>query len=147
MFRKERDEMGSAFFDWVASEVASVEPSDSSLIFLPFVYGSNCGAVQSGFYGISSKHTSAHLLTALFEGVVFAHYQHFNRLLHFRSKPDTIRFTGGAARSDVWCQLFADCMGIHVPKHPSCLCPSIANVAGTGSRRCAGGWAGIPTIP
>ncbi len=118
MFRKERDEMGSAFFDWVASEVASVEPSDSSLIFLPFVYGSNCGAVQSGFYGISSKHTSAHLLTALFEGVVFAHYQHFNRLLHFRSKPDTIRFTGGAARSDVWCQLFADCMGIpvEVPK-------------------------------
>ena len=38
--------------------------------------------------------------------------------MHFRSKPDTIRFTGGAARSDVWCQLFADCMGIpvEVPK-------------------------------
>ena len=118
MFRKERDEMGGAFFDWVASEVASVDPADSSLIFLPFVYGSNCGNVQAGFYGISAKHTSAHLLTALFEGVVFAHYQHFNRLLRFRDKPETIRFTGGAARSDVWCQLFADCMGIpvEVPK-------------------------------
>lgn len=119
LFKKEREEMGDRFFEWVSYQVDSIEPNASDIIFLPFVYGNNCGCnIKSGFYGISSKHTSAHLLLALFEGVTFSHYQHFCRLMNFRDKPQTIRFTGGASRSSVWCQMFADCMGVavEVPK-------------------------------
>jgi L-xylulokinase len=35
-------------------------------------------------------------------------------LLQFRPPPEAIRFTGGAARSDVWVRMFADCFQIPV---------------------------------
>jgi sugar (pentulose or hexulose) kinase len=35
-------------------------------------------------------------------------------LLKFISFPDVIRITGGAARNPVWCQIFADCIGVPV---------------------------------
>ena len=114
VFAAERVEKGDGFHDWADSQASSVDPAASSIIFLPFLYGCNCGDLRSGFYGLSYKTTKAHLLAALFEGVVFSHYQHFNRLLDFIEKPETIRLTGGASRSGVWCRMFADCMGIPV---------------------------------
>ena len=48
------------------------------------------------------------MLRAVFEGVVFSHRMHLERLLRFREAPRTIRLAGGAARSKVWAQLFAD---------------------------------------
>jgi L-xylulokinase len=46
--------------------------------------------------------------------VIFSHYQHIERLMKFRSVPEVIRLTGGAARNSVWRQMFADCIGIPV---------------------------------
>jgi L-xylulokinase len=54
------------------------------------------------------------MLRAIFEGVIFSHYQHIERLVNFRAFPEVIRLTGGAARNPVWCQMFADCIGIPV---------------------------------
>ena len=40
--------------------------------------------------------------------MVFGHKAHVDKLLRFRRPPETIRLTGGAARSRGWVQMFAD---------------------------------------
>ncbi len=55
-----------------------------------------------------------YILRAIYEGVAFGHKKHVERLLKFRDMPDVIRLTGGAARSEVWLQIFADVFGVPV---------------------------------
>lgn len=93
--------------------VASVKAEDSVPAFLPFLYGSNANPrAKACFIGLEGWHTRAHVLRAVYEGIAFAHYAHVRRLLKFRKPPETIMFTGGAARSQVWVQMFADCFQI-----------------------------------
>ncbi len=95
--------------------VLSVNPADSSAVFIPFLYGSNSDKLQNAaWFGLHSGQTTAHLLRAVYEGVAFSHKQHTERLLACRKAPPYIRIGGGAANSDVWMQLFADVMGIPV---------------------------------
>jgi L-xylulokinase len=58
--------------------------------------------------GITGWHSRAHVLRAIYEGVVFGHMTHVERISKFRDMPETIRLTGGAAQSEVWVQIFAD---------------------------------------
>jgi len=89
--------------------VSATKPEDASIVFLPFLYGSNAGPDASAcFLGLNGWHTRGHVLRAIYEGVVFGHKTHVDRLLTFRPMPATIRLTGGAARSPVWMQIFAD---------------------------------------
>jgi L-xylulokinase len=82
---------------------------------LPFLYGSNVGPdAKACFLGLNGWHTRGHVLRAIYEGVVFGHRAHVDRLLKFRAMPATIRLTGGAARSQVWVQVFADCFQVPV---------------------------------
>ena len=113
-FENDRKEWGDNFYVHLSDLVSSVKPTDSQILFLPFLYGCNNGNLKGGFFGLDASHGKAELLRAVFEGVVFSHYQHIERLLNFREFPDVIRLTGGAARSPVWCQLFADCIGVPV---------------------------------
>jgi L-xylulokinase len=39
---------------------------------------------------------------------------HIQKLLKFRAKPEVIRIAGGAAKSDVWVQMFADVLQIPI---------------------------------
>ena len=55
-----------------------------------------------------------HVLRAVYEGVVFSHMTHFERLMRIRSRPTAIRATGGAARSPVWMQMLADALQLPV---------------------------------
>lgn len=114
VFERERAEMGVEFYAWISRMVESVDPSTSSLIFLPFVYGCNAGKLKGAFYGFDANSSKSHMLRAVFEGVVFAHLYHIERLSKFRDYPHSIRLTGGAAKSDAWCQLFADAIGVPV---------------------------------
>jgi L-xylulokinase len=113
-FAAERKEWGDAFYERVAELVASVPPAPDGAFFLPFLYGCNVGNLKGGFFGLDATHGRAALLRAVFEGVTFAHYQHIERLLKFRDFPAVIRLTGGAAKNPVWCQIFADCIGVPV---------------------------------
>jgi L-xylulokinase len=112
-FAHERMVFGERFYEYISELVAGVE-TGSRVAFLPFLYGCNNGNLKSGFFGLDASHGRAEMLRAIFEGVVFSHYQHIERLLKFRAYPEVIRLTGGAARSHTWCQMFADCVGIPV---------------------------------
>ena len=62
-------------------------------------------------------------------GIVYCHKYHLDKLLATREKaPDCIRLAGGAARSKVWTQMFADILGLPV---------EVVNVNETGAMGCA----------
>jgi L-xylulokinase len=72
---------------------------------------------RAGFYGVAGWHTRAHLLRALYEGVVFGHLSHIEKLRRAGAQINTARLTGGGSRSEVWSQMFADT--IQVPMEVS----------------------------
>lgn len=113
--RTAAEKHGKSVYELCNEMVASVSTKETTITFLPFLYGSNVGAgAKSCFIGLEGFHTRAHVVRAIYEGIVFGHNTHLQRLLNFRDRPEVIRFTGGAARSKVWVQMFADCFQIPV---------------------------------
>lgn len=109
------DKQGTSVYDICNELVAAAEPEQSNIVFLPFLYGSNANPdAKASFLGINAWHGRGHVLRAIYEGVVFGHKTHVQRLLKFRDMPEVIRLTGGAARSNVWLQIFADVFQIPV---------------------------------
>ncbi|MFO7936269.1 MAG: FGGY-family carbohydrate kinase [Kiritimatiellia bacterium] len=105
---------GEAIFPWIDQTVAGKTPHPDDPLFLPFLYGSNLGhPAQACLLGMKGYHTRADILHAIYEGCIFTHKHHLQRLYAFRKPPESIRLTGGAARSNVWSQMFADIL--HVP--------------------------------
>lgn len=106
---------GDLSFDEINQAVASLPKAGSDLFFLPFLYGSNAGLEMTcGFYGMQALHTRAHLLQAIYEGVVFSHMTHLNRMRERFTDVCALRVTGGPAHSDVWMQMLADVSGLRI---------------------------------
>jgi L-xylulokinase len=107
--RAEAKRRGVSVYEICNEEVASLAPGSSSIIFHPFLYGSNVQpTARAGFYGVAGWHTRAHLLRALYEGVVFGHLSHIEKLRAAGGEFHSARLAGGGSRSVVWSQMFAD---------------------------------------
>lgn len=117
-FAAERDQaarQGGSVFDLCNRLVSETRPDDAGTLFLPFLYGSNVSFDgKACFVGFDGWQTRGHMLRAIYEGVVFSHKWHVERLLAFRDMPRQVRLTGGAARSEVWLQVFADVLQVPV---------------------------------
>ncbi|TCT16542.1 3-keto-L-gulonate kinase /L-xylulose kinase [Bibersteinia trehalosi] len=95
--------------------ISLLAPASSSVLFVPFLYGSNAGlGMQAGFYGIQAHHTQAHLLQAIYEGVLFSLMHHLNRMRKRFPHVNTLRVTGGPVKSSVWMQMLADLTGMRL---------------------------------
>jgi L-xylulokinase len=113
--RRMAEAAGDSVFEICNRLVAETDPAQSGIVFLPFLYGSNVSLDGKGcFFGLDGWQSRGHLLRAIYEGIVFSHHWHLDRLLQFRSLPDQIRLSGGAARSTVWLQMFADILQVPV---------------------------------
>ena len=107
---------GHSVYDEMNAWVESI-PADTFVpIFLPFLMSSNVHPNAMGsFIGLSASHTRAHLVKSVYEGIVFCHRWHLEKLLATRQTPPScIRLAGGAAKSAVWTQMFADILGLPV---------------------------------
>lgn len=111
--------------DSIAKEVTEVIDEEHDVLFVPFLYGSNQGlGLRSGFYGLQSHHTRGDLVKAVWEGILFCHNLHLNRMKHRFPNTDVLRVTGGPTASDVWMQMLANVTGMKV---------EIPNVQETGA--------------
>lgn len=106
---------GQTLYQRINQIVAGTAPSPDGPLFLPFLYGSNVHPSATGsLVGLRAGQDRGEVLRAVFEGVVFAHRTHWERLLKVRAAPRRIRASGGAARSDVWVQMIADVFQVPV---------------------------------
>jgi L-xylulokinase len=134
----EKKQFGERFFEWLNQQVSSVPPESSDIIFFPFLYGNNTGKnIPATFYGIKETHNRSHIIRAIYEGIIFSHKTHIDRLLNFRKAPQVIRCSGGASQSAVWMQMLADTVGIPVEV------PKIVQLGALGAAMAAAICAGI----
>lgn len=113
--RKQAEAEGVSIYEWCNRLVARTDPGESGIVFLPFLHGSNVSLDGKGaFFGLDAWQSRDHVLRAIYEGIVFSHHWHLDRLLEFRPPPRQIRLSGGAARSEVWLQMFADILQVPV---------------------------------
>jgi L-xylulokinase len=107
--------MTKSIYDHCTELVAQTKPTDSAMIFLPYLFGGPVSLDAKGcLFGLDGRQTRSHVMRAVFEGIIFGHRWHVERLMRFRQRPQTIRLTGGATNSDVWAQMFADVFQIPV---------------------------------
>lgn len=113
--------------------VDGIGDQDCGVVFLPFLFGSNVNINAKGaFIGLQSWHTRENLLRAVYEGIVFCHKYHIEKLLKFRDQPKMIRMAGGVAKSEIWVQMFADILQVPIEVARS------QELGALGSAICAG---------
>lgn len=88
-------------------------------LFLPFIDGSRAeSGARGAWIGLSSATDEADLLGAVLEGICLEHRRHIGRLESALDARLPIRLSGGASRSPLWCQLFADVLARPVSASP-----------------------------
>ena len=107
--------------------VEATPPGAHNLIFTPWLFGERAPiddhTVRGGIYNISLDTTREHLIRAIFEGVAYnikwllIYVEKFIEKWVQKNQPELIKdekiipelnIIGGGAKSDVWCQIFAD---------------------------------------
>lgn len=126
------------FFSALEKEMEGIPPGSEGVVFLPYISPGGERApfldphAQGIFFGLRYSHTRFHLLRAVYEGVAFSILDCF-RALSF-TVPE-LRFCGGGAKSDFWCQLVADVLNarVVVPKGQELGALGVALLAGVGA--------------
>ena len=97
--------------DWVGDGLGRM----NDILFLPFLFGGPDGA-PAGLLGLKASHTLADIMLAVFEGIAFAHKLDVDKLMTGpdAGTPKVVRLAGGATRSPVWPQIFADVLDLPV---------------------------------
>jgi len=108
--RAERE--GIDAYDLLTREAAEIEPGSEGLIFLPYLTGERTPHAdphaRGVFFGLTRRHTKAHLTRALMEGVTFGLRDLFDLTRELGVPVRSTRISGGGARSALWRQMLAD---------------------------------------
>lgn len=107
---------GKSIYDVVNTWVEEIGSEAFVPVFLPFLMASNVHPnAKASFVGMNISHNRKHLARSIYEGIAFCHRYHLEKLLAtMEHKPKAIRLSGGAAKSAVWTQMFADVMQLPV---------------------------------
>jgi L-xylulokinase len=105
----------SDFYQQMEIELVKIKAEELDLYYIPFIYKSKLSNANGGsFIHFDASNNIYHLLKALLEGVVFAHRMHLENLCKAGIPKKTAVLSGGAANSGVWCQLYADILGMEI---------------------------------
>ena len=109
-------------------------PGSGGVIFTPWLNGERSPVedrfLRGGFHNLSLSVTRDDLVRAVFEGVALNARWLLQAVEGFtRRRLEPVRFIGGGARSDLWCQIFADVLDRTVDQVAD---PVNANARGAG---------------
>jgi L-xylulokinase len=106
--RKASDE-GVEVWDIIEEKIADIE---TEVMFHPFLAGNPYGYIydqnaSGSFTGISQSNSREDFIRAVYETIAFMHRWQVE-LFEQAVDIEEVRFTGGAAKSEFWAQMFAD---------------------------------------
>lgn len=101
-------------YDQANSLVAQC-PIDQRLFYLPYLYAPmDMPQARAGFIGLGRDHGPGDMIRAVFEGIAFEHRRRVDKFRAAGLERPRVVLSGGAAKSEIWCQMFADILRIPV---------------------------------
>ncbi len=113
-------ERSADLFARLDAMISGVPIGCGGVVYLPYLSESGIIApvfdqrARAGFFGLTPRHGRAHMMRAVYEGVVLAIR---DLLQHLPAVDGSILLTGGGANSRIWTQMLADATGkpVEVP--------------------------------
>lgn len=98
---------------------ASVPAGARGLLYTPWLCGERSPvdnpSLRAGLLNMSLQHSRSDIVRAILEGVALNTRWMTTPVNRFLGKPiEQITMVGGGASSDVWCQIFADVLGVRI---------------------------------
>lgn len=101
-------------------EAAQVPPGADQLLFLPYLMGERSPwwnpQARGAFLGLTMRHTRAHMLRSVLEGVTFNLRIILDILREQGAAVESLRLIGGGAAGRFWNRLMADIYGLPVQR-------------------------------
>jgi xylulokinase len=101
-----------ADYDTLTEEAAGTPAGSDGLYWLPYLMGERTphldARARGGWVGLTARHSRAHLIRALLEGVSYSQKDGADVILGMGVPITRVRASGGGARSAFWRQMLAD---------------------------------------
>ncbi len=105
-------------YERLAEEAAMTPPGAAGLLWAPYLMGERTPHLdphaRGALVGITAQHTRAHVIRAILEGVAFSLRDTLTLFREIGVPVESIRLSGGGARSALWQQIQADIYGMPV---------------------------------
>jgi xylulokinase len=105
-------------YDELMAEAATAPAGSQGLFWLPYLMGERTphldARARGGWLGLTAKHTRADLIRAVIEGVCYSQKDCLEIVETLGVVVDSVRVSGGGARSPFWRQILADIFGKRV---------------------------------
>jgi xylulokinase len=99
-------------YEGLIAEAANAPAGSQGLYWLPYLMGERTphldASIRGGWIGLTAKHTRADLIRSVLEGVAYSQKDCLDIIEGMGVTVDSIRLSGGGARSQFWRQMFAD---------------------------------------
>jgi xylulokinase len=104
-----------ADYDALTTEAATAAAGSQGLYWLPYLMGERSphldASARGGWVGLTAKHTRADLIRSLLEGVSYSQKDCLDVIEKMDVQAESVRLSGGGARSAFWQQMMADILG------------------------------------
>jgi xylulokinase len=105
-------------FAEVESDASKIDAGADGVVFLPYLAGERTPIwderASGVFFGLSDRHTRAHLARAVFEAVAYQLRHVADTMRESGATLEELRVTGGQARIRLWHRIKADVLGVPV---------------------------------
>jgi len=103
----------------IPSVFTSAASGTSGVVFTPYLMGERAplwdSTARATFLGLSSATSQADMSRAVLEGVAMSG-RHVLEAVSEVAPVESLTFSGGGARSELWCQIFADVLGCPIER-------------------------------
>lgn len=111
------EETGQDVYDLLNLEAARIPAGSDGLVVLPYLMGERTpiwdADAKGTVFGLSLRHSKAHLVRAMMESVAYALYHSYEVLYpHMDHKPDRLILNEGGAKSVLWRRIITDVFNI-----------------------------------
>lgn len=105
-------------YDEMGAEAATAPAGADGLLWTPYLMGERTPHLdphaRGALVGLTAQHTRAHVIRAILEGVAFSLRDSLTLFHQLKVPVQSIRLSGGGARSALWQQIQADIYGMPV---------------------------------